>query len=490
MNTFRCLSVDMGASTIRIFLAELVDDIIQFEEVHHFKNEIKKIDKKDKWDIEGIYKQIVFSINKALKQFPDILSIGVDSWGVDYVLLDKEDRLIEQPYAYRDTRTEGMQEAWAQIMPDYETFERTGINFYIFNTLFQLLSAKDSREIGEAESLLFIPAYISYRLTNKKFNELSIASTSQLLALNSDQFDADILKKLNITPSLLGETIKAGTKIGACNEKELQKNKITAVAVCEHDTASAVSAIPATDDDFLYISTGTWCILGIESQKPLITQDALKLGFTNERGYDDTYRVLKNIIGLWTVQGLQKAYHETVGFAELEKMAREVTPIDNIIDPDHKLFYNPDNMIDAFKQFFEATGQSNPETIGQYINCAYRSLSLAFNFYIQELETLTNKQYQNIHVIGGGSQSDILCQNIADYTDKLVYSGPVECSTIGNIMVQAIGMGKIKNIEEGRKIIKKSFPPKVFKPQMDEKKKSRMYQKFIKIKNTIKDVKE
>jgi len=478
----------MGASTIRIFLGELFDDIIKFKEIHHFKNEIKKIGVKDKWDIEDIYAQIVFAINKALKQFPDIESIGVDSWGVDYVLLDKEDNLIEQPYAYRDTRTEGMKEAWAKIMSDYETFERTGINFYIFNTLFQLLSAKNSQEIEKAESLLFIPAYISYRLTDKKFNELSIASTSQLLALNSDQFDTDILKKLNITTSLLGETIKAGTKIGACNEKKLQKNNLTAVAVCEHDTASVVAAIPATNSDFLYVSTGTWCILGIESKKPLILQDALKLGFTNERGYNDTYRILKNIIGLWTVQGLQKAYHEPVGYAELEKMAGDTTPSDHIIDPDNKLFYNPDNMLDAFNQFFETTGQSKPEIIGQYINCAYRSLSLAFNFYIKELETLTNKKYQNIHVIGGGSQSDILCQNIADYTDKNVYSGPVECANIGNLMVQAIGMEKIKNIEEGRKIIKKSFPPKLFKPQMGAKKSNEMNQEFIKIKNTIKDV--
>ncbi|RLE28068.1 MAG: hypothetical protein DRJ61_16840, partial [Acidobacteria bacterium] len=213
-----------------------------------------------------------------------------------------------------------------------------------------------------------------------------------------------------------------------------------------------------------------------------------KLGFTNERGYNDTYRILKNIIGLWTVQGLQKAYHEPVGYAELEKMAGDTTPSDHIIDPDNKLFYNPDNMLDAFNQFFETTGQSKPEIIGQYINCAYRSLSLAFNFYIKELETLTNKKYQNIHVIGGGSQSDILCQNIADYTDKNVYSGPVECATIGNLMVQAIGMEKIKNIEEGRKIIKKSFPPKLFKPQMGAKKSNEMNQEFIKIKNTIKDV--
>jgi sugar (pentulose or hexulose) kinase len=477
----------MGASTIRILLGELVDDIIKFKEIHHFKNEIKKINGKDKWDIEDIYAQIVFAINKALKQFPDIASIGVDSWGVDYMLLDQNGGLLEQPYAYRDTRTEGMQELWKQMMPAYETFERTGINFYIFNTLFQLLSAKNSPEMQKAESLLFTPAYITYRLTDKKFNELSIASTSQLLALNSNRFDKKILAKLNISPSLLGETIKAGTKIGSCKEKKLHDNKITAVAVCEHDTASAVAAIPATDNDFLYISTGTWCILGIESEKPLISPEALELGFTNERGYGDTYRTLKNIIGLWTVQGLQKAYPDNIAFSELEQKAKETEATNHIIDPDDKIFYNPDNMLDAFNRFFETTGQSKPETIGQYINCAYRSLSLAFNFYIKELETLTGKQYQNIHVIGGGSQSDILCQNIADYTGKNIYSGPIECATIGNIMVQGIGMGKIKNIAKGREIIKKSFPPKLFKPKTDTKASSEIYREFIKFK-TIKNV--
>lgn len=487
MNTFSCLSVDMGASTIRIFLGELLDNVIEFKEIHHFKNEIKKISGKDKWDIEDIYAQIVFAINKALKQFPEIESIGVDSWGVDYVLLDKENNLLEQPYAYRDTRTEGMQELWEQMMPAYETFERTGINFYIFNTLFQLLSEKNSSEMQKAEFLLFIPAYITYRLTDKKFNELSIASTSQLLALNSNQFDKKILKKLNLNPSLLGNTIKAGTQIGKCKEKKLQDNKIMAVAVCEHDTASAVAAIPATDKDFLFISTGTWCILGIESGKPLISPEVLALGFTNERGYGDTYRTLKNIIGLWTVQGLQKAYPGNVAFSELEKMAKEAEPTNHIINPDDKIFYNPDDMLDAFNRYFENTGQSKPENVGQYINCAYRSLSLAFNYYIKELEILTGKQYLNIHVIGGGSQSDILCQNIADYTGKIVYSGPVECSTIGNIMVQGIGMGKIKNIAKGREIIKESFPPKLFKPETDTKASSEMHREFIKFK-TIKNV--
>jgi rhamnulokinase len=187
------------------------------------------------------------------------------------------------------------------------------------------------------------------------------------------------------------------------------------------------------------------------------------------------------------VRGLQKAYPDNIAFSELEQKAKETEATNHIIDPDDKIFYNPDNMLDAFNRFFETTGQSKPETIGQYINCAYRSLSLAFNFYIKELETLTGKQYQNIHVIGGGSQSDILCQNIADYTGKNIYSGPIECATIGNIMVQGIGMGKIKNIAKGREIIKKSFPPKLFKPKTDTKASSEIYREFIKFK-TIKNV--
>ncbi|MEN8121852.1 MAG: rhamnulokinase family protein [Bacteroidota bacterium] len=482
MDTLRCLAIDMGASSIRVLLGEISDNHIKYKEIYRFKNEIKLVNGSDKWDIEGIYTSLLEGINKALIDYPDIASLGVDSWGVDYVLIDRQGKLVEMPYAYRDSRTEGMMDKWKKRMSDEETFQRTGINFYVFNTLFQLISSQNSREIKKAHSLLFIPAYIYYRLSGKKINEVTISSTSQLLELNSNNFDKEILKKLDINPSFFGKTINPGNIVGKVNEAELVENKIQAVSVCSHDTASAVAAIPTNINDFIFISTGTWCIIGIESKNPILTKEALELGFTNERGYGNTYRILKNIVGLWLVQGIQKAMPESKDFSEMEKMAMESEPSDHIVNPEDEMFYNPDNMLEAFDHYFEKTGQSKPESIGQYIRCAYNSLSLVFNYYVNKLEALTNNSYETVHLIGGGSQSVHLCQSTANYTLKQVYSGPVECATIGNIMVQAIAMKKIKNIEEGRSIIKKSFPQKAFKPLLKENESKEMYQKFLKLK--------
>jgi len=473
----------MGASSIRVLLGEVSDKHISYKEIYRFKNEIITDNGFDKWDIEAIYSRLVEGINTAIKDYPDIASLGVDSWGVDYVLIDQQGELIEMPYAYRDSRTEGMTDKWKKQMSDEETFQRTGINFYIFNTLFQLLSSQNSPEIKKADSLLFIPAYIYYRLSGKKFNEVTISSTSQLLELSSTDFDKEILKKLDIKPSIFGKTIKPGNIIGVVNETKLAENQIQAVSVCCHDTASAVAAIPTASNEFLFISTGTWCILGIESEKPILSKEAMELGFTNERGYGNTYRILKNIVGLWLVQGIQKAMPGKKDFSELEKIVSEAEPTNHIVDPEDTLFYNPENMLEAFDSYFEKTGQSKPKSIGQYIRCAYNSLSLAFVYYIHKIESLANHSYKTIHVIGGGSQSVYLCQSIANYTLKQVLSGPVECATIGNIMVQAIALDKIKDIEEGRRIIKNSFPQKAFKSQINKNESKEMYQKFIKLKN-------
>lgn len=483
MNIIRCLAIDMGASSIRLLLGEVSDNSIKQKIIYRFKNEIKYVNGSEKWDIESIYTNLLKGINTALKNYPDIKSLGVDSWGVDYVLIDKDSELVEMPYAYRDSRTEGMIDSWRNLMSDEETFQRTGINFYEFNTLFQLLSAKSGREIKKAQSLLFIPSYIYYRLSGKKFNEVTISSTSQLLELNSGNFDKEILKKLEINPSILGKTIQPGNIIGEVTETKLKENHMKAVSVCCHDTASAVAAIPYDGNEFVFISAGTWCILGVESKKPILSKEAMDLGFTNERGYGDVYRVLKNIVGLWLVQGIQKAMPGAKKFSELEKLAIESEPTMHIVNPEDKIFYNPENMLEAFDSYFEKTGQSKPETIGQYIRCAYNSLSLVFAYYIQQLEELNNSSYKTINVIGGGSQSDLLCQSISNYTFKQVYAGPVECSTVGNIMVQAIALNKIKNLEEGRSIIKKSFPPKAFNSQLSENESKKIFQKFIKLKN-------
>ncbi|MFA6403243.1 MAG: rhamnulokinase family protein [Salinivirgaceae bacterium] len=482
MENMHCLAVDMGAGSIRIMLGTVSESAITIEEIYRFKNEIQVLNNSSKWDIGFIYKSIVKGINCALEKNKQITSIGIDSWGVDYALLDSLDNLLELPYSYRDSRTEGMKEKWNTIMSDEETFQRTGINFYPFNTLFQLLSIKGNPNSASVGSILFLPNYIYFKLTGIKFNELTIASSSQLLNVNSTVFDNEILKKLGIKPELLPNIVQPGQVIGQLTDPAIQENNIKAVAVCSHDTASAVAALPALDTDFLYIATGTWCILGIESETPLISNEALQLGITNERGINNTYRVLKNIIGLWLIQGIHKAMDVKLEYSELDQLAANTPETDHLVNPDDSSFYNPENMIEAFNNYFRKTNQSLPVSMGEYINCAYKSLALEFTYYINKFENITHVAYNTLHIIGGGSQSALLCQNTANFSQKLVESGPTESAVLGNIMVQGIAMKKIKDVTEGRKIIANSFPPSTFIPKLSKSKTDIIFNKFLELK--------
>jgi len=282
---FTCIAVDMGAGSIRVMLGVISEESVSYKESHRFENEIVLRDGHDRWDIERIESEITIGIQKAIDSSGDpVTSIGVDSWGVDFVLLDQSGTLMEAPVAYRDKRTEGMQEKWKSEMPDLETFRRTGINFYVFNTLYQLLSMRDTRVLESASRLLFMPCYINYLLSGVAKNELTIASTSQMLSVDGESWDKEILSSLGMKENMLGGVIEPGTRLGPVKGMVTGEHQIENVAVCGHDTAAVVAAIPAENPNFAYISAGTWCIVGIESDRPLITREAMELGFTNERG--------------------------------------------------------------------------------------------------------------------------------------------------------------------------------------------------------------
>jgi sugar (pentulose or hexulose) kinase len=411
-------------------------------------------------------------------------SVGVDSWGVDFVLLDEEGELVDAPIAYRDSRTEGMQELWKTLMSDMETFERTGINFYIFNTLFQLLSLKDSKELERTSRILFIPCYISYLLTGKAQNELSIASTSQMLGVNENKWDELILEKLQLNGDLLGEVLAPGSRLGPVSLPGFKKTGMEGIAVCGHDTACVVAAIPVENPNYAYISAGTWCIVGIESDRPLISREALDLGLTNERGYNHTYRTLKNIVGLWLLQGLKKHLPGDTTFSEMEEMTREGGPILQVIDPDDPLFYNPEDMKEAFDSYFERTDQSRPDTFSDYLLCAYDSLCFSFRYHVEKLEELSGKTIEVLHLVGGGSQSAYLNQRIASICNRHVVSGPVEGATLGNILIQALALGRIDSLEQGRSLVKKCCPVMEYDPLPASKSTSKRYEHFLQLKQT------
>ena len=462
---FACIAVDMGAGSIRVMFASLNGERIELEEIYRFHNEIQAQEGRDTWDMDHMVREIRRGIAKAIEQSEEEpVSIGVDSWGVDYVLLDKHGELVDTPVAYRDKRTEGMREQWNKLMSDSESFTRTGINFYVFNTLYQLLSTTGNKVLERTSRILFIPCYINYLLSGTALNELTIASTSQLLGVKGTQWDNEILARLDLDEGKLGEVIPSGTRLGRVTITEADHLQLENVAVCGHDTACVVAALPVENPKFAFISAGTWCIVGIESTRPLLSVEAFELGITNERTYGNGYRPLKNIVGLWLLQGLKKHLSTEITFAQMEEMVRDDIHISQVIDPDDPGFYNPTDMKEAFDRFLKRSGQPQLENFSDYIRCAYDSLCFSFRYHIEQLEKLSQKSIEVLHLVGGGSQSDYLCQRIATICEREVISGPVEGAAMGNVIIQGIAMGKIKDLQEGRDLVKKSSELKKYLP--------------------------
>jgi rhamnulokinase len=480
---FTSIAVDMGAGSIRVMMGIIGTEGISYQEVHRFTNEIVVRGGRDRWDMDRITREIRLGISRALHApGPAPASIGVDSWGVDFVMLGDHGELMEAPVAYRDKRTEGMPELWTSMISDMETFRRTGINFYLFNTLFQLLSLKDSELFKNTSKILFIPCYLNFLLSGSAWNELTISSTSQLLELHGMDWDAEILGTLGLSRKILGDVILPGTCLGPVTIPEAAGAGMECIGVCGHDTAGVVAAIPAADQDYAYISTGTWCIIGVESDTPLVSEEALLLGITNERGYDNTYRILKNITGLWLIQGLISSFPRGTTFAELEEISRQGGEIMQVIDPDDPEFYHPGEMKEAFDLYFRKTGQPAPSHPSGYIKCAYDSLCFSFRYHIEKLELLTGKSVKVLHVVGGGSQSEMLNQRIATICGKRVITGPVEGATLGNVLVQALAMGRIGSLAEGRELIRQSFPLGTYHPAGISDRTRDRFRKFLNLK--------
>ena len=482
---FKCLAVDMGASNVRIMLGSVSHTELEYREIYRFHNTIIEKDGHERWDIEHILHEIIKGLNQAVDVAGGgIASIGVDAWGVDFAMLDASGKLLELPVAYRDKRTAGMEEKWLGMMSRKETFQRSGINFYIFNTLFQVLSMKDSEKLAACSRILFLPAYVLSALGGKAVNELTISSTSQLLNASSGKWDPVIMEHLGISSETMGEVCAPGTILGDVDHPELEMPGTKAIAVCAHDTASAVVSVPFGDEASVFISTGTWCLLGIESDQPILSQDALEEGFTNERGYGGSYRCLKNIVGLWLVQGLIKSLPVNEDYDEIESLARKYDKNLNIVNSDDPLFYNPDNMKEAFDEYFHKTGQDLPSEPGGYFRCAYDSLIFSFRYHIEQIEKMTGKTIETIHLIGGGCQSGYLTSQTTAICQRKVVSGPVEAATIGNILVQAMSMGIIPVLKDCRALVKNSMAVHTYYPDQQHTDHESAYLSFLKLKGS------
>lgn len=467
------LAIDIGASSGRVIAAIFDGTTIKLEEIHRFINSAEKQDDEYHWDIHGLFDSIKTGLKKAAEQFGDsIISAGVDTWGVDYGLLDDNGELLGTPFAYRDPRTNGMEEEAGKRMPLQEIYNATGIQFMFFNTLFQLLSevVTERPQLKQADRLLFTPDLINYWLCGVKTNEYTIASTSQLLDVRNRTWDKTMLGKLGIPTAPLGDITMPATTLGKILpqvSKETGLGDINIIAVGSHDTASAVAAVPAESTSYAYLSSGTWSLMGIEVDDPVVTEQSFEYGFTNEGGINGTIRLLKNITGLWLVQECRRIWNEAgekLSFAELEEEARNAEPFVSFIDPDDASFAEPCNMPAHIQAYCERTGQPVPQTKGAIIRTAMDSLAFRYKTVFSMLEDMAGKKLDTLHIVGGGTKDRLLNQLTANALNRRIIAGPVEATATGNVLAQMMASGEISSIAEGRSIVRASFEQETFEP--------------------------
>lgn len=473
-NKKRVLAFDFGASSGRAMLGSFDGQSIKIEEIHRFSNDPVIINKTMYWDILRLMHEIKQGLIKAKAYHFE--SIGIDTWGVDFGLLDEKGYLLENPVHYRDVRTQGMLEASFDKISKESFYNITGNQFMELNTVFQLLSlVKERPELLErVDKMLLMPDLMNYMLTGNKVTEYSIATTTQLLNAKSREWSHEVLEKLGIPKNILTPIIQTGTRVGLLSEdiaNELDIPRVEVIAVAEHDTQSAMVAVPAKEDDFIFLSCGTWSLLGTELTEPIINEKSKAYNITNEGGYGDKISFLKNIIGLWLIQESRRQWireGKEYSFSELEAEAATAKPFKCFIDPDAPEFVSPGNIPRRIQEFCHRTNQEIPESIGEIVRCINESLALKYRMAFEEIKDCTNKNYKNIYMVGGGNQSQLLCQMTANACRCWVVSGSSEATVLGNIIVQFISRGIIKDIKIAREIISRSDEVKHYKNQDEE----------------------
>lgn len=466
------IAFDLGASSGRALLGRLQDGKIEVEELHRFPNDPVQVGDRLHWDILRLYHEIKQGLLKAKHRGITPDSIGIDSWAVDFGLIGKNGELIANPYHYRDRHTEGAMESLFHHVPASVIFARTGIQFLPFNTIFQLYAMKEAHapQLKDGAKLLMIPDLLRYFLTGQLHNEFTNATTTQLYNPVLDRWDPELLRMLDLPQSWFGSPLKPGEQAGKLRAsvcEELGVAPIPVIAVAEHDTGSAVVAVPATDRSFAYLSCGTWSLMGTEVDKPVINETAQKLNFTNEGGAYGTFRLLKNIMGLWILNECRREWERqgtSYKFPELVQMASKAAPFQAFIEPDDESFLAPGDMPKRIADYCRATGQQAPETHGQIVRCILESLALKYRYVLELTERLSGHKFGGLHMVGGGIQNELLCQWTANAIGKPVWAGPAEGSAIGNLAVQWIAQGAFADIWEARKAIRDSFPVSTYEP--------------------------
>ena len=478
------LAVDIGASSGRVMLGSYNGEQIQIQELHRFPNDPVLLGDTMYWDFLRLFFEIKQGLIKA-KAYGAIDSIAVDTWGVDFGLLDEEGHLLANPVHYRDQRTVGMLAAAFEKIDRKKCYQITGNQIMEINTVFQLLAlaGKKPKLLKDAKTLLFMPDLFHYYLSGTAKNEYSIASTSQLLDAREKTWSKELFSALELPADLMQEIIPSGTRLGMIRstlQKELGIGPMEVIAAAGHDTQSALVAVPAKEKDFIFISCGTWSLFGTELDAPVINSLTEQYNITNEGGYDGKTSFLKNIIGLWLIQESRRQWireGKEYSFGHLEQMAAHATPFASLIDPDAPEFVPAGNIPERIREFCRRTGQNIPESAGSIVRCIHESLALKYRSALEEIKSCTGKSYQVIHMVGGGTQSTLLCQMTANACACPVIAGPVEATVYGNAAVQLLAAGAIKNLEEARSLIAASEKTVRYEPQ-DIWKWEKIYQKL------------
>ena len=461
------LAIDIGASSGRHILGHMEDGKMVLEEMYRFPNGMTEENGQKSWNVKALFRAILEGMKKCKEAGKIPVSMGIDTWAVDFVLLDKKNKMLGDAVGYRDSRTAGMDEKVYEIIPEEKLYERTGIQKQIFNTIYQLMAVKSNNpEILEhAETMLMIPEYFNYLLTGEKASEYTNATTTQLVSPETKDWDYELIEMLGYPKQIFQKIKKPGTVLGNLT-KEIQKEvgfDCEVVLPATHDTGSAVMAVPTNEDNIIYISSGTWSLMGTELKQADCSPESRLHNFTNEGGYAYRFRYLKNIMGLWMIQSVRHEYDDKYGFAEICQMAEEAKDFPSRVDANDECFLSPESMIEEVKDYCRRTGQKVPETLGEIATVIYTSLAECYAKTAKELEEMTGRTYSRIHIVGGGSNAGYLNELTAKATKKEIHAGPGEATAIGNITAQMLKAEEFKTIEEARTIIHESFGVKVYK---------------------------
>ncbi len=467
------LAFDFGAESARAVVGQLQDKVLHLTEVHRFPTQMIEMNGHFYWNIFRFYEEMVKGVLMCVQKNLIPESIGIDTWGVDFGLLAEDDTFVRIPYAYRDPQVvEGMNDFHARVMPPEKIFGLTGISMQPFNSLYHMhaMNKNNDRALSDGRTVLFMPDMLNFLLCGKKKTEFTFATTSQLYNPHTSDWDEGLLASVGLNRSMLCDIIPPGVVIGELHDwicKQTGLEYASVVSVCSHDTGSAIVAVPVQNEQWAYISSGTWSLMGVEVKEPVVTEQSFKYNFSNEGGAEGTFRLLKNIMGLWLLQRCQSAWKREgtdYSYPELIELASGAQPFQILIDPDHPGFFNPEDMPGAIDEYCEEKGMPKPLSHGAYVRCILESLALKYRMVLEQIIEITGKDPDVIHIIGGGVRNKMLCQFTANATGKKVITGPAEGTAVGNLLMQAKAGGCLRSLKEIREVVVNTFDVAHYSP--------------------------